>query len=135
MTQIEDNIRLGDDHLNYITISEGQLSPDTVFYFQVDRLLTTFPHLLAIDQHLAQANLDMGPQVDFPETTERLTWATLRMQQPFKVSAVRVAADQYPQQIPELLNKLQCPSGLSPQDREMFAQVLMNNLDVNQFYK
>lgn len=134
MIQLHDNIRLRDDQFDYITISEGQLSPDAVFYFQVDQLLTTFPHLLAIDQHLTQANMDLGPAILFPEATEKLTWAILRTQQPYQVSGFWAMIDG-PKSVGELLDQLQCPSGLSLQDRQMFIHVLKNNLDVNQFYK
>lgn len=96
--------------------------------------MTTFPHLLAIDQHLIQANMDLGPAVLFPEATEKLTWAILRTQQPYKVSGFWAMIDG-PKSVTELLDQLQCPSGLSFQDRQMFIHVLMNNLDVNQFYK
>ncbi|KAJ4423042.1 hypothetical protein N0V82_002309 [Gnomoniopsis sp. IMI 355080] len=132
--EIQDNVRQRDDSFGYVTGPKGHLFPDAIFYLQIEQLLTTFPHLLAIDQQLTQLNLGLGPVVLFPETLEKITWANLQKQQPYTVSG-SWATDEGQKPVTQLLITLHCPSGMSPQDRQMFVHVLRDNLNVKQFYK
>lgn len=118
----------------YITGADGHCSPDAVLYFQAKQLLTTFPHLLAIDEQLTDAKMDRGPVVLFPHTIEKLTWAALRQWRPCKISG-DWAMKNAKKPVSAILADLHCTSGMSPEDRRTFIHVLMNGFDIDELYK
>lgn len=134
MAQIQDNSLERNDCFDYFTNPQEHDPQGAAPHFQVDQLLTTFPHLLAIDQQLTEANMDLGPVVLFPEALKKLTWADLRQQQPYKVLGFWMT-DAGVETVTDILNNLHCTSGTSPQDRSIFLHVVKHKLNMNDLYK